>query len=742
MSSFQDHVDYENVPTDASGRPLQQQRRSLGRKRSMISALLWAMILVMALTMGMVHFRKRLPENEKSVMASNAADSETHSVPKNDDGVHPQVAWMMSFGGSGTSYTITNTEHMTGVTTATNYARDIVPSVPVHQDWTNGPFVHATQLKLPEKYILTKTHCGGYCMDCAPQTYVYDQVTDFEHDCLTATSASVDSSSGEYAVRTSTYSNAIPKRAIHLIRDPFDNMVGRMHLAVKLSADRQGHGNDAPLKEFDNSMDGFYEWCDYLDTKYADAEASSTTINHAILEAFSDLPCHAEWYRYVQWHNLATEVRDQLELPVYHLFYENYTLAYDDTVEQVLEFLELEAVHSPIEFYVGKTYRSFFKPEHAQMAADFTKQFASPRVWELLEHYFHGISEGDDDTAVESEFDLKPADDDQVSTTVNGDNDDDSVVENVDGGAATVDKSSNEGSEVAWLLSFPNSGTSYTITNTERLSNYSTASNYASDWEKLVPVRSEFTKGPYLHNLNMKVPGLVLTKTHCTAYCADCSPETYVIGSVNEFQEGCRTVHAKVNGKEVDQMYSAAVPAKAVHLIRDPFDNIVARLHLSLKRMQEIGAPTDDLKSYTEGREGLLAWCKYIDEKYAEEEGATDLIRPKIKSLWKDVPCHAEWFRYVQWHNLALEMTSQMELPVLYLHYEKYGQHYNKVVSDLFKFLELTPVRDPIEFVAGKHYADYYTAEEQRAAARLVKAMASPDCWELIKSYFDGLLDE
>jgi hypothetical protein len=96
--------------------------------------------------------------------------------------------------------------------------------------------------------------------------------------------------------------------------------------------------------------------------------------------------------------------------------------------------------------------------------------------------------------------------------------------------------------------------------------------------------------------------------------------------------------------------------------------------------------------------------------------------------------------RYIQWHNLALEMTTQMELPVFYLHYEKYEQHYNKAVSDLFQFLDLTPVNDPIEFIAGKHYADYYTPTERQAAARLVHAMASPDCWELIKAYFVGML--
>jgi hypothetical protein len=150
-------------------------------------------------------------------------------------------------------------------------------------------------------------------------------------------------------------------------------------------------------------------------------------------------------------------VKDNLKLPIYNLFYENYTLAYDETVTQILDFLELEATHSPIEFYKGKTYHSYYKPEHAKMAAEFTKEFASPRVWELLQHYFEGLGEGDDDTAVDSEFDLKPTDPNQVTETANGDNDDDSNVKDVNGNSMTEETSSNEGSNVVWLLSFPNS---------------------------------------------------------------------------------------------------------------------------------------------------------------------------------------------------------------------------------------------------------------------------------------------
>jgi len=262
--------------------------------------------LVATTTDSDAHQKEPLTSGKANYIRTND-DVKPH---ENADTVAPRVAWIMSFGGSGTSYTILNTEQMTGLTTATNYARDIQPSVPVRSEWTEGPFLHHPNSTtnthgegnsvygVPYTYILTKTHCGGYCMDCAPNGYVfgfkgtadmgaYDPR--FEKACRTGHKYNADEPTGQ----STTYDASIPEKAIHLIRNPFDNMVGRMHLSSKLRQQQQ-MDNGA----WEDSKAGLKEWCSYLDTKYRSEERAYSPELDALFERHRSLPCLSEWFRY------------------------------------------------------------------------------------------------------------------------------------------------------------------------------------------------------------------------------------------------------------------------------------------------------------------------------------------------------------------------------------------------------------------------------------------------------------
>jgi hypothetical protein len=111
------------------------------------------------------------------------------------------------------------------------------------------------------------------------------------------------------------------------------------------------------------------------------------------------------------------------------------------------------------------------------------------------------------------------------------------------------------------------------MTNTLHMSNQSVATSYEQELLTNprvfvgVPERS-----PYFLNTTLSLPKYVLTKTHCSGLCEQCAPEW----SLETFEKECLTLYAGTNRKQ--HIYYGHAPAKAIHLIRSPFDNLVARM--------------------------------------------------------------------------------------------------------------------------------------------------------------------
>jgi hypothetical protein len=171
-----------------------------------------------------------------------------------------------------------------------------------------------------------------------------------------------------------------------------------------------------------------------------------------------------------------------------------------------------------------------------------------------------------------------------------------------------------------------------------------------------------------------------------------------------------------------------------VHLIRNPFDNFVARLHLQQKRKNK----AEQMTKFNNSKEGFRAWCDSHDRRGLKDELASRYMDDELWSIARDLPCHAEFIRYTWWHNLVIEVTRRRKMPVHYLYYEDYSHDWNKTVNELFRFLELVPANgaEPLEFITGKHYGNYFEPHHLELAGRLVKMLASPESWALLSHYF------
>jgi hypothetical protein len=339
---------------------------------------------------------------------------------------------------------------------------------------------------------------------------------------------------------------------------------------------------------------------------------------------------------------------------------------------------------------------------------------------------------------------------------------------------------------ITLLLSFPNSGTSYTIQNTMAISQLSTATNYATEMAhqkldtsdlQLVPIQAAESvpgspprpdaalNGPWKFNDKLPLPpSRVLCKTHCGGYDDNASVAHSVLTS-DAFQKKCTETLQKKD-KAIPDLYHNVLRRNyemdglvdsALHLIRDPFDNVVSRFHLALKH-QQMGIRLWDEAQHEAGaqpvEQGIQKWCDGIDALFwnVEETSTIWNDRSQLASYipeetlallpynpipYLHIPCHGEFFRYAQWHDLAMKLIDQKKLPVLVVHYETYETNYNRTVKQIMKFLEQEWVHSPIPFQTGKTYRDvYFTADQQDSVKAMIKEIVEPATWKALRGYF------
>ncbi|VEU35772.1 unnamed protein product [Pseudo-nitzschia multistriata] len=317
-------------------------------------------------------------------------------------------------------------------------------------------------------------------------------------------------------------------------------------------------------------------------------------------------------------------------------------------------------------------------------------------------------------------------------------------------GVEIIDKPLQRGEEksleVAWLMSFPNSGTTYTNHLIQDYTRTTTATNYGQEQDtknETISIFADSIDGPFFRYPTWSLPPkFILTKTHCGGECDACQTpgSKQYNNTLGAFEEACRSGKRIVNRTKVRTTYSSDIPKRAVHLIRDPFDNIVARLHLKERRW----ARRSNDKKYEERvdrfnktKDGFRAYCRFRDTDSLKQEMRQRVLSDELLQFAKNIPCYAEFITYTQWHNHAIDLVANKKMPVLTLFYEDYASNWDETVNQLLRFLALSPAKGAKaeEFILGKHYDEFYFDEEKSNATKLIRALASPELWELLQRY-------
>lgn len=110
-------------------------------------------------------------------------------------------------------------------------------------------------------------------------------------------------------------------------------------------------------------------------------------------------------------------------------------------------------------------------------------------------------------------------------------------------------------------------------------------------------------------------------------------------------------------------------------------------------------------------------------------------------------PCHGEFYKWTQWHNLAHASLAIMrgagktarEVPRLRVYYEDYKERFETTAQQILDFLELEQVAPFREFRSRSDYGGYYSDKELRDIKKLVQSVASEETWKDVRHYFKGV---
>lgn len=316
-------------------------------------------------------------QNENTGIMNNLRHKRIH------DG--PQIAWLMSFPNSGTSYTLNLVSTVSNMTMASNYGWEHYGSdgtpVPL---FDKGPYwLNPNTTHRPSKAVLTKTHCGGYCHNCHVKKFI-ETPRSFLMHCAMAQDVVWSNETQDFKAISHVYDTDNVDRAVHLIRDPLDNMVSRYHLGIH----KVTKANKTDLIErYTYTPEGFKNYCE--DQSDIWDEQTSNYVDQAVLKLITDIPCHMDLFRYIQWHNLAFFATEEfLKIPTHILHYEEYNHSFHETMQSLLEFLELPNTGVIEPFESGKSYRDYYTRPQIEALHNATMKLSSSTTWHHLKRYF------------------------------------------------------------------------------------------------------------------------------------------------------------------------------------------------------------------------------------------------------------------------------------------------------------------------------------------------------------------
>mmetsp|Transcript_14985 Transcript_14985/g.18810 ORF Transcript_14985/g.18810 Transcript_14985/m.18810 type:complete len:653 (+) Transcript_14985:77-2035(+) len=229
-----------------------------------------------------------------------------------------------------------------------------------------------------DDFVVTRSHCGGVCLsECTPNQYVLAP-DGFLDQCVEHASFR-----GELDLRLDV-DDLRRGRVVHMVRDPFSTAAAGY--IYEWNVHRKAN-NEEWLLHHSKDSEGFIKWCTEMDMRNKESEGVTFDVKtNTLLEG---VPCHTEIFKWVQWHNNAFIIEEQLSLKVLVVHQEDYS-SNSGVVDNILQFLGRNQVgEAPV--FGTENVIGFYSTEEQEKIVKFIKQIASEKTWNESKNYFKDV---------------------------------------------------------------------------------------------------------------------------------------------------------------------------------------------------------------------------------------------------------------------------------------------------------------------------------------------------------------
>lgn len=307
-----------------------------------------------------------------------------------------KLVWLLAYPFAGSRVALRIIQDYSGYSMATNYG-DIIDtnrgfvtqfynSEPVLPDSPNGPFKYRIDKPLPPSgYVLTKTHCSGFCIDingdedCIFKDYI-DPLTILRRFFIACASGTKYTERGGLDDLVS-YNPWRTKKVMLLVRDPLEIILSRFINMLE----------GAP-KTYPMNARGLKEWCTMLDEQHGAVQLQNYFTDAAkAVTATQDVTCKAELFKITRYYNQATKLVGFLEEDVHVVYFEDYDTDLGSQITKMMDFLEYRTQESSQRrspfTRVGEDNYPYYDMDQMDAMVAFIKAEATAGTKSLFERY-------------------------------------------------------------------------------------------------------------------------------------------------------------------------------------------------------------------------------------------------------------------------------------------------------------------------------------------------------------------